>query len=125
MSVINHAKSVRSTLWKSCHLFFLAILSSIVTIWAQSRGGAVATLEKLPFIERVLNAIVYYIVYLTKTFWPVHLAVFYPYEPSLPLWQVLGAASILLGISIAVIMPLKKHLFFLSVGSGISELSSR
>jgi tetratricopeptide (TPR) repeat protein len=109
--LMNRAKIIRSLLWEKVPFIFLALASCIVTIWAQNKGGAVASLEKLPFLERILNAILSYVAYILKIFWPVNLAVFYPYEPSLPSWQVFGAASILLGVSIAVIYAIKKAPF--------------
>jgi tetratricopeptide (TPR) repeat protein len=111
MPLTNRAKIIHSLLWEKSPFIFLAIVSSIMTIWAQNKGGAVASLEKLPFLERILNAIVSYVAYLLKIFWPVNLAVFYPYEQFLPSWQVFGAALILLGISIAVIYAIKKAPF--------------
>jgi len=62
-----------------------------------------------------MNAIVSYASYLGKTFWPVDLAVFYPLEYSFPIWQVLGAAALLLLITVAVIC-LVKRAPFLAVG---------
>jgi tetratricopeptide (TPR) repeat protein len=106
--LMNRAKIIRSLLWEKSPFIFLAIASSIVTIWVQKNGGAVAYLEELPFLDRMLNAIVSYVAYLIKIFWPVNLAVFYTYRQFLPSWQVFGAASILLGISIAVIYAIKK-----------------
>ena len=106
--LMNRAKIIRSLLWEKSPFIFLAIASSIVTIWVQKNGGAVAYLEELPFLDRMLNAIVSYVAYLIKIFWPVNLAVFYTYRQYLPSWQVFGAASILLGISIAVIYAIKK-----------------
>ena len=109
--LINRAKIIRSLLWEKAPFIFLALVSCIVTIWAQSKGGAVASLEKLPFLERIMNAIVTYVAYLIKIFWPVNLAVFYPYEQFLASWQVFAAASIILAISIAVIYAIKKAPF--------------
>ena len=106
--LMNRAKIIRSLLWEKSPFIFLAIASSIVTIWVQKNGGAIAYLEELPFLDRMLNAIVSYVAYLIKIFWPVNLAVFYTYRQFLPSWQVFGAASILLGISIAVIYAIKK-----------------
>ena len=97
---------VAHLLWEKAPFFFLAGASSIVTLWAQS--GTVASLQKLPLAERLSNAIVSYVSYLGKIFWPINLAVFYPYEPSLPSWQVFGAALIILAISIAVLYVAKK-----------------
>jgi FOG: TPR repeat len=84
-----------------------------VTLWAQNKGGSFA--EYLPFPARIANAIISYVSYLRKTFWPVDLAVFYPYEQSFSLWLVLVSFFILIGITIIVIYTLKK-LPFLFVG---------
>ena len=111
MPLRNRAKVIRSLLWEKVPFVFLAVISSIVTIWAQSNGGLIASLEQLPLLNRMLNAIVSYVVYVIKIFWPVNLAVFYPYEQFFPLWQVFGAASIILAISIAVIYFIKKAPF--------------
>jgi Tfp pilus assembly protein PilF len=93
--------------------FVLSIVSCIITIWAQNKGGAVASLQKLPFTERFTNAIVAYVTYLGKIFWPVDLAVFYPYQHVYPGWQVAGALLILLGITALAIYSVKKAPFFL------------
>ncbi len=102
---------VRSLLWEKAPFIFLTIVSSIVTIWAQSKGGAFTFMEQVPFSARVLNTIISYVFYLKKIFSPVDLAVFYPYEHSFPLWQILGAILLLLGISAAVIYFIKKAPF--------------
>ena len=109
--LVDRSKTIRSLLVEKLPFIFMAIASSIVTIWAQSNGGAVAYLEQLPFLDRILNAIVSYVQYLIKMFWPVNLVIFYPYRQFLPFWQVFGAASILLGVSIAVIYAIKKAPF--------------
>ena len=106
---------IPSLLWENVPFIFLTIVSSIVTLWAQSKGGAFTFIEHLSFPARVLNAIISYVSYLGKTFWPVDLAVFYPYEYSFPLWQVLASCFILIGITIVVISGIKK-LPFLFVG---------
>jgi tetratricopeptide (TPR) repeat protein len=102
-------------LWEKAPFIFLTIVSSIVTFWAQNKGGAVVSMEYLPFPERIANAIISYVSYLGKIFWPVDLAVFYPYEHSFPLWQILLSCLILIGITIVVIYVLK-NLPFLFVG---------
>jgi tetratricopeptide (TPR) repeat protein len=102
-------------LWEKVPFFILSIISSILTIWIQNKDGAVASLQKFPFSERILNAIVSYAAYLGKIFWPVDMAVFYPYDHSLPVWQVAGAAVIIAGISITVFRVAKK-MPFLAVG---------
>jgi len=111
LPLMNRAKIIRSLLWEKLPFIFLALLSCIVTIWAQSKGGAVASLDQLPLIDRMLNAIISYVQYLMKIFWPVNLAIFYPYRQFLPSGQVFGAVSIILAISITVIYAIKKAPF--------------
>ena len=82
---------------------FLALSagSAVVTLYAQRAGGAVGSTQLLPVAMRVKNAIYSYFVYLDKTLWPSRLAVFYPHpEGSLALWKVVGAAVVLIAITI-------------------------
>jgi tetratricopeptide (TPR) repeat protein len=102
-------------LWEKVPFILIAIILSIVTLWVQNKTGAVISIERLSFSGRFANAIISYVSYLGKTFWPVDLAVFYPYEYSLPFWQVLASCFILIGITIVVIYAFKK-LPFLFVG---------
>jgi protein O-mannosyl-transferase len=102
-------------LWEKAPFIFLTVISNIVTVWAQNKGGSVTSLEYLPFYTRFANAIISYVSYLGKTFWPIDLAIFYPYEYSIPLWKVLASCLILIGISIIIIYYTKK-LPFLFVG---------
>jgi tetratricopeptide (TPR) repeat protein len=100
-------------LWEKAPFIFLTIVSSLVTLWAQNKGGSFA--EYLPFPARIANAIISYTSYLRKIFWPIDLAVFYPYQHSFSLLTVLISFLILIGITIVVIYTLKK-LPFLFVG---------
>ncbi|MCX6224009.1 MAG: tetratricopeptide repeat protein [Bacteroidia bacterium] len=102
-------------IWEKVPFLLLTIASSILTFWAQNKGGAVASETILPLITRVDNAVVSYVAYLERTFWPFNLAVFYPYEFSLPLWKVLISAIIIIVITLAVLYYIRK-LPFLFVG---------
>ena len=94
--------------WEKTPFFLLTIASSMVTFWAQNKGGSVVSLELLPFLKRLNNAIVSYIAYLEKTIWPVNLAVIYPYDLSLLLWKVLISGIMLTVITLAVLYYIKK-----------------
>lgn len=82
-------------------LLILAVSSCALTYLAQ-RQEAVTSLEVFPLSLRVQNAILAYARYLGKTVWPVDLAVFYPMPTHFAVSQVLLAAGMLIGISIAV-----------------------
>ena len=89
----------------------LTVISSIVTIWAQNKAGAITSMEQLPFSVRIANSMISYVAYLKKFFWPVDLAVFYPYELSLPLGKILISGLILILITAAVLYYIKKQPF--------------
>ena len=79
-------------------LFGLAAVSCLLTLRAQGAGGAIVSLERVAFSDRVANALVAYLVYLRKFAWPSDLAVFYPHAGAqLPLWKPLLAGALLLG----------------------------
>ena len=97
--------------WEKIPFICLTIAVSIVTLWAQNKVGATSFGEKLPFVTRTTNAIVSYLAYLGKTFWPFNLALFYPYDLSVPLWKILISAIILIVITAAALYYIKKMPF--------------
>jgi len=74
--------------------------SAFMTVYAQRRGGALASTELFPLALRIKNAVFSYADYLGKGIWPARLAVFYPYPHGLGLVKVVGAALILSGITV-------------------------
>jgi Tfp pilus assembly protein PilF len=82
--------------------FALSAVSCIVTFLAQKRGGAVTSFEMLPLDARLANAVVAYVQYLTKSFWPVKLSPIYLYPDQWGPWLVTGAAAVLVLLTAAV-----------------------
>ena len=80
-------------------LFLLAGASSVITFFVQRGGGAVTTLEALPFGRRLANAIVSWAGYLWKLVWPVDLTLFYPMPEAIPLWKIAGSLALLAGLT--------------------------
>jgi tetratricopeptide (TPR) repeat protein len=76
-------------------LFALTILSSIMTFYAQQKGGAMSPLDDISLLKRLGNALVSYASYIAKTVFPQGLAVFYPYPAGIVAWQVLGSAALI------------------------------
>jgi tetratricopeptide (TPR) repeat protein len=72
----------------------LASISAIVTFLVQRGGGAVARIEQVPAALRIENAIVAIPTYIVRTVWPLRLAAFYPFDPSLPAWKVAAGAAL-------------------------------
>jgi len=79
-------------------LLALSAASGVLTLIAQQAGGAVATLECVPFALRLQNAFISILAYIGKMFWPADLAFFYPFRHEIPLWQLVygGTAVVLL-----------------------------
>ena len=63
---------------------------------------------------RVENSLTSYVIYIGQMFWPTRLAALYPYPDSIPLWQAVGAAAILLGISALAIYTWRARPYFVS-----------
>lgn len=83
---------------------FLAgsLMSCAITIYAQQKEGSLAYSYELPFWMRFKNAVISYVQYIGKTFWPHDLAVYYPYPASIPAWQFISSLTVLLLVSAAV-----------------------
>jgi tetratricopeptide (TPR) repeat protein len=85
-------------------LFALAAADSYVIVLSQHAGNAVRTATEAPWPLRLENAVVCYVRYLGKAFWPSQLAVLYPRPSSLlPFGEVAAAAAVLIFISALVI----------------------
>jgi hypothetical protein len=95
-------------IWEKMPFFLLTIVFSIVTFWAQNKLGSVYSAKNMPFLQRIGNAIVCYAAYLGKTFWPVDLAVYYPYDSSLHLGAIFISVVILILITLVVFYYIRK-----------------
>ena len=96
-------------------LFALSAASAVVTLLVQQAGGAVRTSEQFPFLLRVENAAVSYVVYIFKWFWPTRLAVFYPYPVGIAGWQAVAATLAIAAITAIALRNLGKRPY-LAVG---------
>ena len=89
----------------------LAAVSCVVTSYAQK--GEMIALEVSPISTRVANALLVYLQYLGKMFWPRNLAVFYPYPDAIPLWQSAGAALLLVGVTLVTLWQRRERPYLL------------
>jgi Flp pilus assembly protein TadD len=88
-------------------LFLLCAASSILTLKAQRAAGAISLQHA--FAIRLENAVVSYVLYLGKAFWPIRLAALYPYPGGgWPLWAVVLSSLLLLLIT-ALVLKLRNH----------------
>jgi tetratricopeptide (TPR) repeat protein len=89
----------------------LSAVSCVVTFIVQREGGAVSV--ALTFGARVANALVSYVRYLGKFFWPDNLAVLYPHPGHWPAAQVTASAVVLVAVCCAVIWSWRLRPFLL------------
>ncbi len=91
-------------------LVALVVAAGVVTIVAQRAGGAVASLEQVPFPLRASNAVVATVAYLGKALWPTQLAIFYPHpSDALSGWQVAFSAALLLAVTALLLAVARRH----------------
>ncbi len=94
-------KSFSTLLIEKIPLIGLALLSTLITFQAQTK--AITPFQELPLARRLANALMSYLAYLVKTFWPQKLAIFYPYAENIrPLEEIVLAFLLLAGITAAV-----------------------
>jgi protein O-mannosyl-transferase len=106
--------SIAKLVTEKLPLFLLAGVSGIVTFVAQRSGGAVVNLSGYPLGLRLENALVSYVRYMGKMFWPFGLALPYPYpDGGFPIWQVAGASMLLALITFAAIRAFDNHPYLL------------
>jgi len=91
-------------------LFVLSVVFSMITIYTQSNASA----KDFPFGHRIANALISFVAYLEKTFWPHDLAVFYPFPHHIPVWQIIGSFALVIFISTIAIITLKRLSYLLT-----------
>lgn len=97
--------------------FLLSIATSMMTIWANSAGGALRNLDTYPFVVRIFVSIRSYLFYLIKMFLPFNLAPLYPYPTEIKTLSLeyLAPLLLLLLITFFCIYSLKKTKVFLAI----------
>jgi protein O-mannosyl-transferase len=109
----NQRRKIRRLYLEKIPLFVLSAVACVLTFVLQKRtAGAI---PPLPFLWRVENAFVSYVIYIWKTLWPARLAVFYPHpNDTLALWEVILAVLLLLAITAAAIVFRRQRPYLLT-----------
>ena len=90
-------------------LLALSLASSIVTYNAQ-RDAMVSAFGPLALTARLDNALLSYVAYIGKLFWPVNLAAFYPHPGlSIPMWRIAVSTLILAFITFIAFGPARSR----------------
>ena len=95
------ARNWKRPLLEKLPLLAVSALASWLTLLCQWSIGAVGSLAAYPLGARILNALDAYGIHLRRLFWPVDLAVFYPY-PDTP--DIAGAAAGLAAIALLAVV---------------------
>ena len=101
--------------WEKWPFFALAAGFSVLTYLVQKKSSAVVSLGYLGWDYRIANAITSYLRYLGKLFYPVDLAVVYPYV-RIDDWVQTGAIALLLAGITAVCLVQSRPRPWLAVG---------
>jgi len=74
----NKTRTLFRLAYEKLPLFGLTALSSLFTLSAHLKTGTIASFYKFPLKIRIENALLSYIEYIIKMFWPNPLAILYP-----------------------------------------------
>lgn len=103
-----HKLGTENLWFEKIPLLVLSAGACAITFMLQKR--ATGAIPPLPLLWRAQNALVSYVIYIWKTVWPTQLAIFYPHpNDTLTIWQVAGATTLLLGITLAAIVLRKQR----------------
>lgn len=76
-------------------------LSVGLALWTASHLSKEIDSRAVPFALQASNAVISYVSYIGKLFWPTALAVFYPFpETTYPAWQILSTGAVLIAITV-------------------------
>jgi hypothetical protein len=93
-------------------LFILSIGSAIATLIAQHEG--ILKMAYLPFTSRIANAASACVIYIWQMFWPMNLALSYPYPVRFPFWETVGASGLLVLVTIVAIVARKRKPYLIT-----------
>ena len=94
-------------------LFILSFILVIITFYTPNEQEVFS--KGFSLNSRLANALINFITYLAKTFWPTNLAIYYPFPPHFSLWQILGASLLIIVICLGVVF-MARRLPYLFIG---------
>ena len=110
------AVSFRKCILEKAPLLILSIAASVIVSAVQWQTGVMKSFVEIPLANRLANVPVAYTAYIAKMFWPLKLAMLYPFPfDGLNTWHVAFSALLLLAVTSFVLWKLKQ-LPFLAVG---------
>ena len=95
-------------------LLIIASVSGLVTIYAMQAAKSIDLGKLLPNGIHITNALISYIEYIFKMFYPVNLSVHYFYPGAQPVWKMLSVGLLLIGLSYLIITAGKKRPYLIT-----------
>lgn len=101
---------VKSLLIEKAPFFVLSFILSAIAIYSQKIGGAIVSLEQIPFSNRLIVALYSYSFYIVKMVYPSKLVPYYPYPMASEIYsaQYLTGVTAFIAITFFSIWGLKK-----------------
>jgi protein O-mannosyl-transferase len=101
-------RDIRKAFREKIPLLTLSAIAAVITYFVQQNSRAV---KSFPLELRTENALVSYVIYILRTFWPSKLAVFYPYPVEVPAWEAVLSALVLVGVTVAVLQVFRSRTY--------------
>jgi cytochrome c-type biogenesis protein CcmH/NrfG len=99
---LKKSRDLRPLLIEKIPLFILTIVSSVITVIAQSSAGAAVSLTAVPFSMRLANVVISYGRYIRMLFYPVELGLWYPLGSAVDPLILFASGSLLAIITVFV-----------------------
>ena len=107
--------TLRHLLFEKLPFLAAAAPAALVSVYGQKQMGALPGFVQCSLGERIANAILSFVRYVAQTFWPVDLAVYYPFPATIPLGPVVAAALLSLTAS-ALLLWAARRRPYLAIG---------
>jgi tetratricopeptide (TPR) repeat protein len=106
--------SIRRLVFEKIPFFALSAVSCALTIWAQSMGVAIASVQQLSLFDRITNSVASYLGYAEKMFLPINLSVYYPFPVEPPIEEAVLALFFLFIVTAYAVAMAKRRPYLLA-----------
>lgn len=113
-SGMNAWKNWRRLVLEKIPLILLTLPVIAITFLAETQAEALPSQEAFPIHLRLANSLVNYVHYLGKTFYPLHLSIFYPQPGLRPVWQPFLAGLLIAGLTILVLRMTRRYPYLMT-----------
>jgi len=114
-NILSPPKSIKWLFFEKIPMVILAFGTIFWVSWSIKISSSANFDQNIPYFFRFSNALISYLRYIGKIFFPVNLSVFYPFPMKIPIWQITAAITVL-SLTTIVIIICYKRFPFLAVG---------